>query len=100
MGKHSRAVNTFPPEGVMRKFVGFVPTEFLRKEPTSSAVLHNLRKSSGITEVVGKKRPVTTDPKPRFKRSLTVNHLAQQTLTSWQIEIGFNPHPAHWFPLP
>ena len=82
----------------MGKLIGFIPAEFLRKEPFAAAVSNYLWQATGITKVVGKKCTIARNSKPLTEGALTLHHLTQEAFTVWQVEVGFYPHATHWFP--
>ncbi len=100
VGEDPGAVETLPPERVVREAVRPIPRELLRDEPRHSAGGEQLRQPGRVAEHVGDPHLGAADPESLLEVALTEDDLAGQALPRRQVHVGLDPHAPDRDPLP
>ena len=100
MREDPRAIEAFPPKGVVRKSVRLVPGDLLGQEPPHPGQVCQLREGSRIPERVGQPDARAVVAEFVQEEPLTRDELPDQGLAAGEVAVGFDPHAAGRYPLP
>ena len=94
VGQHARAVQSLPPEQVVREAVGLRPVQLDREEVLDPGAEQELRQGGGEAEAVGQPADRVLGAEARAERPLPVEELTHERLTGGHHAVGLHPHPA------
>ena len=94
--RNSRAVDPFPPEGVIgeRVAAAISPGNLLGSKTYHSAALEDLRQRAGITEHIRQPQHARIHAQLVTVELLPVHHLPDQRFAAAHVGVGLNPHSA------